>query len=76
MAGNDPERLATEPLAPSAYVLSAPRGDFFGAGAQGRFLGVDVGQPAVPVGRLAVDDVEERLLERGGDRRRGGRRPP
>ena len=39
-----------------------------GAGRLQRLAGVHVRQPAVTVGRFAVDDVEERRLERLGDR--------
>src|SRR5512144_1603182 len=36
--------------------------------AEGRLLLVDVGEPPVPVGGAAVDDVEEGALQRFGDR--------
>ena len=58
-------------------IVSVTRSTSYGLASHGRrpvvaglqrLAGVDVGQPAVAVRRLAVDDVEERLLERFGDR--------
>ncbi len=54
-----PARLSARAAAPDG--AAAPTG-------LQRLAGIDVRQPAVPVGRLAVDDGEERLLDRLGDR--------
>jgi hypothetical protein len=39
-----------------------------GGGRLKRLARINVGQPAVPIGRLAIDHVEERDLQRFGDR--------
>src|SRR5262245_36328018 len=50
------------------HALPNTTGDSLRRLAKRRFFRIDVSEPAVGVGHLAVDDVEERLLQRGGDR--------